>query len=53
MQAILGFHDFLKSKALGNVFRSRGLFLGAWLWYVFNTQPLAQMHMSSKVMSNV
>ena len=39
MQAILGFHDFLKSKALGNVFRSLGLFLGAWLWYVFNTQP--------------
>ena len=38
MQAILGFHDFVKSKALGNVFRSLGLFLGAWLWYVFNTQ---------------
>lgn len=41
MQAVLGFHDFLKSKALGNVFRSLGLFLGAWLWYVFNTHAAA------------
>ena len=37
LQAILGLRDFLRSKALGNVFRSLGLFLGAWIWYVINT----------------
>ena len=37
LQAILGLRDFLRSKALGNVFRSLGLFMGAWIWYVINT----------------
>ena len=37
LKAIFGLRDFLRSEALGNVFRSLGLFLAAWLWYVFNT----------------
>ena len=37
LQAILGLRDFLRSEALGNVFRSLGLFMGAWIWYVINT----------------
>ena len=37
LQAVLGLRDFLRSPALGNVFRSLGLFVGAWVWYVINT----------------
>ena len=37
LQAFLGLRDFLRSEALGNVFRSLGLFVGAWVWYVINT----------------
>ena len=37
LQAVLGLRDFLRSESLGNVFRSLGLFMGAWVWYVINT----------------
>ena len=37
MDSLSGVNEFLRSKALGNVFRSLGLFLGAWIWYVINT----------------
>eukprot|EP00320_Phaeocystis_rex_P021571 CAMPEP_0119071812 /NCGR_PEP_ID=MMETSP1178-20130426/54479_1 /TAXON_ID=33656 /ORGANISM="unid sp, Strain CCMP2000" /LENGTH=148 /DNA_ID=CAMNT_0007053771 /DNA_START=3 /DNA_END=449 /DNA_ORIENTATION=+ len=37
LQLLLGLRDFLRSEALGNVFRSLGLFMGAWVWYVINT----------------